>query len=221
MPRADNYAYAVAYVRALKSRLLSEDQYESMLKAKDDQDVLQILANTAYSSYLSEYSGRSLSLSDIDSVIFKDYYQILKELASTCTTEQARQLLETTYLRHEFSCLKSIMRLVMAGVSPEESARLVIPLGRYDSEYISRLLKTRDLRRLFSEIDDPKIKAIALDRIEECEQTNSTIPIEMAVDRFHLSSLWALIGKLETWDKEPVRDIVGTEIDATNIGNGT
>jgi len=47
---------------------------------------------------------------------------------------------------------------------------------------------------------------------------NSTIPIEMAVDRFHLSSLWAIIGKLDNWDKEPVRDIVGTEVDAANMG---
>jgi len=218
MPRADNYAYVIAYVRALRSRLLSEEQYEALLKAKDGQDVLRCLSDTVYSSYLSEYSGRPLSLSDIDSMIFKDYHHILKELMNIHTTERARQLLETTYLRHEFSCLRIIMRLVMAGASPEKSAQLITPLGRYTPEHISRLLKAKDLRQLFSGFDDPKIRTIAIDGIAECEEVNSTIPVEMAVDRFHLNSLWAIVGKLDTWDKEPVRDIVGTEIDTTNIG---
>lgn len=218
MPRADDYAYAVTYVRALRSRLLSGVQYEVLLKAKDEQEVLRYLLDTVYSNYLSERSGRSLSLYDIDPVIFGDYYRIFRDLMSSRTTEHGRKLLATTYLRHEFSRLKNIMHLVMAGTSSEESAQLVTPLGKYTPEYISRLLKSRDLRQLFSEIDDPQIRMIALDRVTECEETASTVPVEMAVDRFYMSSLWAIISRLDNWDREPARDIVGTEIDAANIG---
>ncbi|GEM_PF-1082993 len=217
MSRADNYAYAIAYVRALRSRLLSEEQYETLLKAKDEQDVLRYLADTAYSSRLAGHSGKSLNLSDIDSAIFEDYYRILGELVSVHTTEKARLILETNHMRHEFSCLKFIMHLVRAGVPPEESAQLVTPVGRYTPEYVSRLLKTRNLRQLFSEVNDPKIKEIALSRVGQCEELNSTLPVEMALDKFYLNSLWATVSKLDNWDRDPVRDIIGTEIDTANM----
>ncbi len=217
MTRADNYAYAIAYVRALRSHLLSGQQYDTLLKAKDDQDVLRGLGDTVYSTHLSKFSGKALNLADIDSVIFEDYYHILRELRNARTTEQANQLLEVTYLRHEFSCLKIIMRMVKAGAPSEESTRLVTPIGRYTREYVLKLLKTKDLRQLFTEIDDPKIKAIVLDRLAECEKVGSALPAEMAVDSYHLDYLWSIVSKLDNWDKDAVRDMIGTDIDATNM----
>jgi V/A-type H+-transporting ATPase subunit C len=218
VPRADSYAYAIAYVRALRSRLVTSEQYEALLKAKDDHDVLRSLSDTVYGSYLAEYSGRSLSLSEVDSLVFQDYYNVLRELMSARTTELARQMLEAAYMRHELSCLKSVMRLVLAGTASEPSPVQMSPIGRFTSEYISRLLKSRDLRQLLQEIDEPQVKAIALDRVSECEELHSTIPAEMAIDRYYLSSLWSITGKLENWDKDPARDVVGTEIDLANIG---
>ncbi|MBS7622637.1 V-type ATPase subunit [Candidatus Bathyarchaeota archaeon] len=218
MPRADSYAYAIAYVRALRSRLISNEQYETLLKAKDDYEVLRYLSDTVYGSYLSEYSGRSLSLSEVDSLVFKDYYNVLRELIGARTTELARQMLEMMYMRHELSCLKSIMRLVLAGRTSEPSLPQVPLIGRFTPGYVSRLLKSRDLRQLFQEINEPQVRVIVLDRVAECEEIHSTVPAEMAIDRYYLSSLWSLTGKLENWDKEPAREIVGTEIDVANIG---
>jgi V/A-type H+-transporting ATPase subunit C len=217
MTRADNYAYAIAYIKALRSHLLSGQQYDTLLKAKDDQDVLRGLGDTVYSTHLSKFSGKALNLVDIDSVIFEDYYRILREFRTASTTEQARQLLETTYVRHESSCLKIIMRLVKAGAPLEESTRLVTPIGRYTNEYVLKLLKTKDLRQLFTEIDDPMLKAIALDRLAECEKIDSSLPVEMAIDNYHLGYLWSIASKLDYWDKDAAKDIIGTEIDTANM----
>ncbi|MEM2942138.1 MAG: V-type ATPase subunit [Candidatus Bathyarchaeia archaeon] len=171
-----------------------------------------------YGRYLTELSGRSLSLSEIDSLIFQDYYNVLRELMGAKTTELARRMLETVYMRHELSCLKSVMRLVLAGTALEPYPPQVSPIGRFTPEYVSRLLKSRDLRQLFQEINEPRVRAITLDRVSECEEVHSTIPAEMAIDRYYLSSLWSITGKLENWDKDPARDVVGTEIDVVNIG---
>jgi vacuolar-type H+-ATPase subunit C/Vma6 len=217
MPGADNYAYAVAYVRALRSRLLRAEQYEALLKTKDDQDAVRYLMDTAYSSTLSKYSGKALKLSEIDTAIFEDYYHILQILMNTRTTSYAKHILELTHIGHELSCLKIIMRLVKAKAPPEKSAQLVAPIGKYSSELILRLLQTRDLRGLFVELDDQKIRSITLDKVAECEKLNSTIPAEIAVDRFHLECLWEAASKLDNWDRDRVRDIVGTEIDSSNI----
>jgi len=217
VPRADNYAYAVSYVRALRSRLLSPEQYETLLKAKDEQEALRYLTETVYAERLTKLSGKQWDPIETDLAIFEDYYDILGELLRTRTTEATRQLLETTYVRQEFSCLKIIMRLVKAETIPEELAQLVTPVGRYTPERILRLLKTRDIRQLLEDIDDPKARTMAIENLEKYEKTNSTLPIEVAADKFHLSSLWDMASRLDNWDREPVQDIVGTEVDAANV----
>jgi vacuolar-type H+-ATPase subunit C/Vma6 len=133
------------------------------------------------------------------------------------TTDSANQIFEIILKRHEFSCLKIVMRLVMAQASPEESTKLITPIGRYSSDFILELLKSKDLHSLFLEIPDPKIREIALPILPECEETHSTFPIETLGDKFYLDSLWNIILHLENLDKDAARDIVGTEIDITNI----
>ncbi|WP_455279903.1 V-type ATPase subunit [[Eubacterium] cellulosolvens] len=217
MPRADQYAYSTTYIRALRSRLLSPELYESLLKTKDEHDVIRLLADTPYSNYRFEHLGIQFDLTMIDSIIFRDYYRILQELINMKTTDAANQIFEIILRRHEFSCLKMVMRLVVARAPPEESTKLITPIGRYSSEYILELLKNKDLHYLVLEIPDSKIREIALAILPECEEKNSTFPIEMLGDKFYLNSLWNIILHLENLDKDAARDIVGTEIDITNI----
>jgi vacuolar-type H+-ATPase subunit C/Vma6 len=217
LPRADQYAYSTTYIRALRSRLLSADLYETLLKAKDEHDVIRLLADTSYSNYLFEHSGKQFDLITLDSTIFQDYYRILQELINMKTTDKANQIFEIILKRHEFSCLKMVMRFVVSRAPPEESAQLIIPIGSYTSEYILGLLKSKDLHQLFSDIPDSKIREIALKVLLECEEKNSTLPVEMLGDKFYLDSLWNIVIHLENLDKDATRDIVGTEIDITNI----
>ncbi|WP_455368202.1 V-type ATPase subunit [[Eubacterium] cellulosolvens] len=217
MPRADQYAYSTTYVRALRSRLLSADLYEDLLKTKDEHDVIRLLADTSYSNNLFTQSGKQFDISTLDSVIFEDYYRVLQELINMKTTDKANQIFEIILKRHEFSCLKMIIRLVFSRTPSEESAQLISPIGRYTTEYIRKLLKSKDLHQLFSNISDLKIREMSLKILPECEEKNSTLPIEMLGDRFYLDSLWNIVKNLENLDKDATRDIIGTEIDITNI----
>ncbi len=217
MPRADQYAYSTTYIRALRSRLLSADIYETLLKAKDEHDVIRLLADTSYSNNIFTQSGKQFDISTLDSTIFQDYYRILQELINLKTTDEANQIFEIILKRHEFSCLKMVMRLVFSRAPLEESSQLIMPIGRYTPEYILELLKSKDLHQLLSDISDLKIKDMALKVLPECEEKKSIVPIEMLGDRFYLDSLWNIIKNLENLDKDATRDIVGTEIDITNI----
>ena len=217
MPRADQYAYSTTYVRALRSRLLSVDIYEELLKAKDENDIIRLLADTSYSNNRFTHTGKELEISILDSAIFEDYYRVLQELINMKTTDKANQIFEIILNRHEFSCLKMIIRLVFSRAPIEEATQIINPIGRYTREYIERLLKSKDLHQLFSDISDSKIREITLDALPKCEEINSTFPIEMLGDRFYLDSLWNIIKNLENLDKDATRDIIGTEIDITNI----
>ncbi|MBS7626284.1 V-type ATPase subunit [Candidatus Bathyarchaeota archaeon] len=151
MKTANDYAYSTAYVRALRSFLLRVDDYETLLKAKDEEDVLRCLGSTAYSKYFSGYSGKSLALGEVDRAVFRSYYQNLEEMLRLRLTNEARNILELTYARHESSTLKTIIRLMYEGVPPEEIMHLVTFIGRYTEEYVSNMLKRskgRSLRRL-------------------------------------------------------------------------
>ena len=169
MPRADQYAYSTTYVRALRSRLLSVDTYEEFLKAKDEYDVIRLLADTSYSSNFFTHSGRQLDISTLDSAIFEDYYRVLQELINMKTTDKANQIFELILKRHEFSCLKLIIRIVFSRVPIEEATQLINPIGRYTTEYIQSLLKSKDLHQLFSDISDLKIREMSLEVLPKCE----------------------------------------------------
>jgi vacuolar-type H+-ATPase subunit C/Vma6 len=217
MPRADQYAYSTTYIRALRSRLLNAKLYEGLLKAKDEHDVIHLLADTSYSHNRFTHSGKKFDISTLDSAIFEDYYRVLQELINMKTTDKANQIFEIILERHEFFCLKMIIRLVFSRAPLEESAQLISPIGRYTTEYIRELLKSKDLHQLFSDIPDSKIREMTLKVLPECEEKKSTAPVEMLGDRFYYDSLWNIIKNLENLDKDATRDIVGTEIDITNI----
>ena len=216
MKTANDYAYSTAYIRALRSFLLRLDDYEALLKAKDEEDVIRCLGGTAYSKYFSGYSGKGLSLGEIDRAIFWSYYQNLEEMLRFRLTDEARNILELAYARHESSTLKTIIRLMYEGVHPEEIMHLVTFIGRYTEEHVSRLLKSKSLQQIF-ELEEPTLRRTALEKVSECDGLHSTLPLEVAIDKHYLSSLWNSTSRLRDWDKNYVRDIIGTDIDISNI----
>ncbi|MEM3501130.1 MAG: V-type ATPase subunit [Candidatus Bathyarchaeia archaeon] len=217
MKTANDYAYSTAYVRALRSFLLRLDDYETLLKAKDEEDVLRCLGSTAYTKYFSEYSRKSLVLGEVDRAIFRSYYQNLEQMLRLRLTDEARNILELTYARHESSTLKTIIRLTYEGVPPDEIMHLVTFIGRYTEEYVSKMLKSKSLHEIF-ELEDSALRRVALEKIAECDMLNSILPVEVAIDKYYLNSLWNFTSRLQDWDKNYVRDIIGTDIDISNIG---
>ncbi|MGQ9639037.1 MAG: V-type ATPase subunit [Candidatus Bathyarchaeia archaeon] len=215
MKSANEYAYPIAFVRALRSFLLNLEGYEALLKTRDEEDAIRRLSDTAYSRHLSGY-GKGLGLSEIDHAIFKGYYEILEEILRIRLADEARMILEITYARHESSTLKTILRLLYEGAPSEEIMRLVTFIGRYDEEYVSRLLKSKTLRQLFSALEDPTLRKLTLEKVSDCESLNSTLPAEVAIDKYYLTSLWNT-SRFKDWDRNNVKDIVGTDIDISNI----
>lgn len=218
MPRASRYGYAVSRVRGMKASLLKTTEYEALIKAISEQDALRILSGTTYAPLSSSLSTKEFDILTLERALLESYYAVYERVMSFAVGA-AKAFLRRAYQRYEFACLKSIIRAFYADVPREEAMIYVTPIGSFDIEVCADLLRKRELREVIEKIRETKLKAKLLESMEKSMRLHSSLPLECEIDKYCFAVLRRLANQLKDWDKQPVKRILGMEIDLTNINN--
>ncbi|MCS7386169.1 MAG: V-type ATPase subunit [archaeon GB-1867-005] len=211
--RASKYAYSIARVRAMKSFMLTKEDYEDLLKAKDLNEAFKKLAETIYAPYFKE--AREATWIEIEKKLMKalsDIYEKVIEMAP----EKAKDILSLIEKKLEIETLKQLIRGCISKLPIEEAMKFIFPIGEYSTEFCREFLR-KDLNEAIELIKDEEIKEIIKQKIPEYEKLNITTPIEVALDKHILSKLLRQARKLPKLDKKHCEHLVGIEIDMTNI----
>jgi len=211
--RASKYAYSIARVRAMKSFMLTAQDYEDLLKAKDLSEAFKKLAETIYSPYFKEV--REVAWIEVEKKLTKALSDTYKKVIDMAPNK-ARSILNLIEKKLEIETLKQLIRGCASKLPFEEAMKFVLPIGDYDIEFCREFLK-RDLNEAIELIKDEEIKEVIREKIPEYEKLNITTPIEVALDKYILSKLLTQARKLPKLDKKHCEHLVGIEIDTTNI----
>ena len=215
--RADSFAFAVSFVRALKSKLLTSSNLDMILKSKDEVDAIRVLSDTIYAPYVAKFIGKPFDIKQFEDAIQESYHNDYARVVRATASATARDALTLIHRKHELNCLKMIFRCVMEGVPSEQAKDLITPMGEYTYDHSLELLKIKDPGMIAEDIKDRKARRLVLDSLPECKKLGSTIPLEASIDKYYYTSIWNVTQQLPRSDRAPVENILGIEIDSANL----
>jgi len=216
--RADSFAFAVSFVRALKSKLLTSGNLDMILKSKDEVDAIRVLSDTVYGPYVAKFIGKPFDVRQFEDAIQESYHDDYVRVVRATASAAARDALMLMHRKHELDCLKTILKCVMEGIPVEQAKDLITPMGEYTYDRCLELLKMKDPAMVVEDIKDRKARRLVLDSLPECKKLGSTIPLEASIDKYYYTSIWNVTQKLPRSDKAPIENILGVAIDSANLG---
>lgn len=217
MNRVKAYAYSNAFVRALKSRFLTISQYDSMLKAKNDQEALRSLFETVYGYYSKELIGEALSLKKLDEFILKSFYKDYDRIMNSIKNESIKRIVSKIYSKHELDYLKTIFKGLKNNLKPKEILELIPSFLIEKNKDYSELANSKSLEEFIEKIKNEDLKEIFELALKDYEKTKSIVLTETLIDKHLYLKVWDFVQKLKGIDKKVLESIIGAEIDLANI----
>jgi V/A-type H+-transporting ATPase subunit C len=215
-----DFGYINARVRAWKGDLFSETKYNEFLAIDSLEGFIGKLKGTSYGFDLEEARARFRGKDGITIVekglkgnLIRTFRKIWDESPS-----DARILIKAILSFWDIYNLKTIIRGIHRGVSPDELYSILIPAGDFDESALRELTQLRDIRLLVQVLDtwgSPYGRPL-----KECLsgylKNKEIIGIELALDRFVYSFYLPML-KGKNFNVSLVKELVKDRIDVSNI----
>ncbi|MFW9917026.1 MAG: V-type ATPase subunit [Candidatus Thorarchaeota archaeon] len=210
---AMKYSFINVRIRGRKAKLLNAANYESLLDAENIEELTRILAESDYHGLFQEAGNKLVVL---DAQLNQLFIQEIKALVGYLP-KASRRFMEL-YLRRSFlEGLKTVLRAFETETSWEDIQSLLVGSEDELSEF-HELMTADSLSLMIKRITDPFIRNILQEQIELAESLKTTVPLELAIDRWYYASLWESTEKiLRRSDRGVAQQFVGNQIDLLNI----
>jgi len=216
-----DYGYANARVRAKTARLLDAAAYGSLIEAKDEDEILNLLEQTDYAPEIEEAILEGKRPTIIDRAFNRNLarnFSHFREFVSGPPYE----LLSAVLSRWDLYNLKSILRGKRGLVPASEISRVMVPAGDLDLVTLEEIASQPDLRSAIDLIVTfssnwtiPYGRALARKMGEYLREHDLSL-LERSLDTFHYDRVHERI-KGSGINAELVGRMVQMEVDIINI----
>lgn len=210
------YANPNAKIRAMKGRLLSADEFHSLLDTDTYQEFLRRLQTTSYAVDLSEKDLGETSIPVLTNIIYKslfrDYDKTIRSIRG-----KIQKFFILLYQKYELINLKAILRGICSEVAPEEVAPLVLPTERYTLFSKEKLLEFRKVHDAVDHLQGTFFQYPLNQALRRFETEKEFFPLEMALDLHYYHTLWDEMMKLSGEENKIVKKILGMFVDILNV----
>jgi ATP synthase A1 C subunit len=209
------YSYINAKIRARKAELLTTDQWDALLGARDMQAALRILDGTGYSELIRELDAETTA-DQLEHILQEDFNQVLQEIIVDAP-EASHKILVWVQRKYQKETIKALIRLRVADATQEMADRLLIPIDPFTKETLLTLFNTGDLKILAHNLPDPFFKKILEGALPMYEETNNLMELEQSIDSVVYENLYVQANALSGKDRTHTEKLVGLEIDLINV----
>ncbi|MGA9754669.1 MAG: V-type ATPase subunit [Desulfobaccales bacterium] len=211
------YAYGGAKVMALKSFLLSPEDYHYLLRARNLEDLVGYLRTTAYGPTLSGWDWRRGDAeAELSRRLYGSLAQAFLKVRRGLKPREAR-FLDLLLERLEAENLKVVLRALNLRLDPVQAEERLLPLTALSSLNFQAMLRQESIPRLVDYLA-PTVWGPPLARgLSRFAREANLFPLEMSLDLFVYASLWQGLARLGSADRRIAGEILGTLADITNI----
>jgi vacuolar-type H+-ATPase subunit C/Vma6 len=211
------YAFGGAKVMALKSFLLSGDDYHYLLRARNLEDLVGYLRTTAYGPVLSGWDWRRGDAeAELSRRLYGNLTQAFLKVRRGLKKREAR-FLDLLDYRLVAENLKVVLRALHLGLEPLAAEARLLPLQALSSLDFSEMLRQETIPRLVDYLAGT-VWGPPLERgLDRFEREANLFPLEMSLDLFVYAALWQGLELLGRADRRIAGDLLGTLADMTNI----
>lgn len=208
-----NYAYAVARVKAKKSKLLKVEDFDKML----NMSTAEISRYISEAGYNKEMTDLAATLSGIDLLEYATNANMAKAFRSILLASQGnlRTLVQSYLEKWDFWNLKVILRGKSYGLAAEHIRQDLVIAGKLDAEALDKLISidsTEDILTNFAKMMGMNGQEL----VDVYKSKNSFGPVEDYCDIQHYRRLLKSINPNDR-PSQNFQKYVRTEIDVRNL----
>ena len=211
--RKGNYAYTVARVKAKKSLLLGEEDYNKMLQMSVP-EISRYISESGYQKEMADLAGR---FEGVDLVETATYTSMAKVFSSILAASQGElETMVAAYLeKWDIWNLKVILRGKSYGLDADAIREDLVPAGSLGAESLEKLVALDSIEDIISNY--AKMVSMNGQEVLDMYKVSQNLgSVEDYVDKYHYQRLLASIDP----SSRPTRmfqDFVRKEIDVKNL----
>lgn len=211
---AGNYSYTSARVKAKKSKLLKEEDYNKMLMMSVP-EISHYISDAGYSKEMADLGNRYEGLSLVEYATYANMAKAFRSILNSSTGALSRMV--NAYLtKWDFENLKTIMRGKKYGLPIEEIREDLVPAGNLSMDDLDKMLSLtmiEDILAAFSK----KIHIVVPDDVISSYKTNGILgSIEDVLVKEYYKNLLASISSSDR-PTQIFRTYIKTCIDLKNV----
>jgi len=214
----EDYGYANARVRAMKSLLLSEEFYARLLSIDDPKMLFETLEKTPYKTEIEEVSLLKTTMAEIiDEALKRNMAKTFSKVA-TFVAGEAGRLVKVLLARWDLHNLKTILRGRHIGASEEEIKESLIPASELNEPLLNELARAVDIGTvvdLLATWEIPYARPL-VESLPKYLARKELLILELALDKFYYERVLQE-SQGNSLHARIVRDLMLTEIDIRNL----
>jgi V/A-type H+-transporting ATPase subunit C len=214
----DEYGYANARLRAMKSRLLTRSDYAALLDEPTIEEMVAQLTQTVYQPEIEAALVRAAGWACLSEGLRHHLTQTLNRITDFFSGTPQR-LWKTSIARWEVFSLKTILRGQAHHIAADEILDAVIPAGELKESDYSRLVQQTSVRAtvdLLATWNHPCARPL-MEAMPRYAERDDLVELELALDRARYADAFKILDGLEDESAAMVIATLRAEIDAANI----
>jgi V/A-type H+/Na+-transporting ATPase subunit C len=217
--RAAAYGFINAKLRARISKILPQEFFMRMARARSFIEAVGMLRETVYADVDRVYSQTGdLLLAELE--LHREEMAVVSELGHY-GTDDTRVFASVVVQQYEVENLKNAIRLwferAVRGRSVEQKVPYVMRRGTAHAIDFDALINAADLSVTASVLEKTPYAAIIRAHAAEVTAQSSVFPLEMALDRWYYRELLETADRLDRRDAEIAKRLIGIQIDVVNV----
>ena len=211
---AGNYSYTSARVKAKKSKLLKEEDYNKMLMMSVP-EISHYISDAGYSKEMADLGNRYEGLSLVEYATYANMAKAFRSILNSSTGALSRMV--NAYLtKWDFENLKTIMRGKKYGLPIEELREDLVPAGRLLTDDLDKMLSLTTIEDILAAFSK-KIHIVVPDDVISSYKTNGILgSIEDVLVKEYYKNLLASISSSDR-PTQIFRTYIKTCIDLKNV----
>lgn len=211
-----NFAAVNTKVKALKGKLLTKEQYEELINAKDYVQALSYLKeNTNYKEALNDYNIQDLHRGQLEKILKKYYTKSFYKLSHYLRSDY-KNLIKVLFMKLEIEDLKVILRGKYLGREKEDLETLMTYKNPLSEINYDDLISARNMEEAAEILRNTKYYNHIFPLLNSIKE-EGMFRIEMSLDFSYFSELRKIEEKIHKESREILKNIIGVYSDLLNI----
>ncbi len=179
--------------------------------------IFSFLVNTAYGEEIVSICGDIVEPGLLEEALLQNYAKTFNKLLKF-SSKYIENLLMSVLHKFDALNLKTMLRMVHAGVNAKDILQHIIPLGIYDRKKCNAILSDANfINDIVGSLQDQDFGFILKETLNAQKIIGDLSPLEAALDKEVFKGILEKIKNLDGRDKKIATNILGIEIDALNV----
>jgi len=202
---------------ALESLKLIDLDVIVRLTGQNLEGIFSFLLNTAYKEEIVSTCGDIVEPGLLEDALFQNYAKMFIRLLKN-SSEYIKNLLLSVLHKVDALNLKTMLRMVQAGMNHEDILHYIIPLGIYDRKKCQILLsEINSISDLVGSLREHDFGFTLKETFKAQKTIADLSPLEAALNKELFTGIFKEIKNLNRLDKKIATNILGIEIDVLNV----